>query len=83
VLSRLFAQIANEAAFALEEEIASAEDMETAMRLGFNWPRGPLGITRLIGPRRAVELLGRLESERGEAYRAAPLLQTRAKDGTA
>src|SRR4029079_11867129 len=41
VLTRLFAQIANEAAFAREEEIASPEDMETAMRLGFNWPVGP------------------------------------------
>ncbi|HEY5942765.1 MAG TPA: 3-hydroxyacyl-CoA dehydrogenase NAD-binding domain-containing protein [Solirubrobacterales bacterium] len=83
VLIRLFAQIANEAAFALEEEIASPADMETAMRLGFNWPKGPLGITKLIGPRRAVELLDRLESERGEAYRAAPLLQAQAKGETA
>ncbi len=83
VLSRLFAQIANEAAFALEEEIASPEDMETAMRLGFNWPLGPLGLTELIGPSRAVELLDRLEAEHGEAYRAAPLLRTRARGGTA
>jgi 3-hydroxybutyryl-CoA dehydrogenase len=75
VLTRLFAQIANEAAFALEEEIASPEDMETAMRLGFNWPRGPLGFTELLGPRRAVEILDRLEAEHGEAYRAAPLLR--------
>ncbi len=43
ILPRLFAQIANEAAFALEEEVASPEDMETAMRLGLNWPLGPLG----------------------------------------
>ncbi len=83
VLTRLFAQIANEAAFALDEEIASPADMETAMRLGFNWPKGPLGITKLIGPRRAVELLDRLESERGEAYRAAPLLQAQAMGETA
>lgn len=83
VLSRLFAQIANEAAFALEEEIASPEDMETAMQLGFNWPRGPLGLTRLIGPRRAVELLDRLEAEHGEAYRAAPLLRTQAQGESA
>jgi 3-hydroxybutyryl-CoA dehydrogenase len=83
VLARLFAQIANEAAFAREEEIASPEDMETAMRLGFNWPRGPLGLTKLIGPRRAVETLDRLQSESGEAYRAAPLLRTQAQGETA
>lgn len=79
VLSRLFAQIANEAAFALEEEVASPEDMETAMRLGFNWPRGPLGLTKLIGPGRAVEQLDDLAAEHGDAYRAAPLLRAQAE----
>jgi len=75
ILTRLFAQIANEAAFALEEEVASPEDMETAMKLGFNWPLGPLAITELIGPRRAVELLDLLRVEKGEAYAAAPQLR--------
>jgi 3-hydroxybutyryl-CoA dehydrogenase len=74
ILPRLFAQIANEAAFALEEEIASADDMETATRLGLNWPIGPLGITELIGAPRAVELLERLKREKGAAYAPAPLL---------
>jgi len=71
ILSRLVAQIANEAAFALEEEIGSPEDMDTAMRLGFNWPRGPLELTELIDPERAVEELLTLQRERGDAYRPA------------
>ncbi|HEX6153738.1 MAG TPA: 3-hydroxyacyl-CoA dehydrogenase NAD-binding domain-containing protein [Solirubrobacterales bacterium] len=75
ILTRLFAQIANEAAFALEEEIASPEDMETAMRLGFNWPLGPLGFAELIGPDRAADLLERLETEKGPAYAPAPRLR--------
>jgi 3-hydroxybutyryl-CoA dehydrogenase len=79
VLTRLFAQIANEAAFAREEEIASGADMETAMKLGFNWPIGPLAITELIGPRRAVETLDRLRAEHGEAYAAAPRLRAEAE----
>jgi 3-hydroxybutyryl-CoA dehydrogenase len=79
VLTRLFAQIANEAAFAREEEIASGADMETAMKLGFNWPLGPLAITELIGPRRAVEKLDRLRAEHGEAYAAAPRLRAEAE----
>lgn len=79
VLSRLIAQIANETAFALEEEIASPEDMETAMRLGFNWPLGPLGFAELIGWRRALELLERLQAEKGPAYAPAPRLRAEAE----
>ncbi|HVY96732.1 MAG TPA: 3-hydroxyacyl-CoA dehydrogenase NAD-binding domain-containing protein [Solirubrobacterales bacterium] len=75
VLDRLFAQIANEAAFALEEEVASRADMDTAMRLGFNWPRGPIEIAAELGAERAVEILAALEAEKGAAYAAAPLLK--------
>jgi 3-hydroxybutyryl-CoA dehydrogenase len=74
ILPRLLAQIANEAGFALEEEIGSPADMNTAMRLGFNWPRGPLELTELIGAGRAVALLEELREEHGEAYRPAPSL---------
>jgi 3-hydroxybutyryl-CoA dehydrogenase len=74
ILPRLIAQIANEAAFAREEEIASPADMDTAMRLGFNWPLGPLEWSGLIGADRAAGLLRELRQERGEAYRPAPLL---------
>jgi 3-hydroxybutyryl-CoA dehydrogenase len=81
VLPRLFAQIANEAAFAREEEIASPEDMDTAMRLGFNWPVGPSGFTKLIGAGRAVELLDSLEAEKGAAYRPAPRLRAAVGNG--
>jgi 3-hydroxybutyryl-CoA dehydrogenase len=81
VLPRLFAQIANEAAFALEEQIASPEDMNTAMKLGFNWPVGPVAITELIGGRRAVYLLDSLRAEKGGAYAAAPRLRAEAEGG--
>jgi 3-hydroxybutyryl-CoA dehydrogenase len=81
ILPRLFAQIANEAAFALEEEVASPEDMETAMRLGLNWPLGPLGIAELLGAGSAMRLLTQLESERGAAYAPAPLLHQAAEQG--
>jgi 3-hydroxybutyryl-CoA dehydrogenase len=81
VLPRLFAQIANEAAFALEEEIASPADMETAMRLGLNWPLGPLGLAEKIGSGSAVELLAELEREQGGAYASAPLLRRAANQG--
>jgi 3-hydroxybutyryl-CoA dehydrogenase len=81
VLSRLLAQIANETAFALEERVASPEDMETAMRLGLNWPLGPLGLAEKIGASAAVELLTTLEREKGGAYTPAPLLRRAAEQG--
>jgi 3-hydroxybutyryl-CoA dehydrogenase len=74
ILPRLFAQIANEAAFALEEDVGSPADMDTAMRLGFNWPRGPLELTDLIGFGKAAGLLEELRERNGDAYRAAPRL---------
>jgi 3-hydroxybutyryl-CoA dehydrogenase len=81
ILSRLFAQIANETAFALEEGVASPADMETAMRLGLNWPRGPLALAETIGAAGAVELLEELEREQGPAYAQAPLLRLAAEQG--
>ena len=41
VLGRIVCQLVNEAHFALGAGIAAAEDIDTAMRLGFNYPRGP------------------------------------------
>ena len=75
VLGRILCQIVNEAHFAVGREIAGADDVDTAMRLGFNWPRGPFEWTALLGPRRVVQVLGELRSELGEErYRLAPLL---------
>ncbi len=44
------------------------------MRLGFNWPLGPLELTEMIGPERAAGLLAELQGEHGDAYRASPHL---------
>jgi 3-hydroxybutyryl-CoA dehydrogenase len=76
ILPRLIAQIANEASFALEEEVGAPADMDTAMRLGFNWPLGPLELTELIGRERAAALLEELRAAHGDAYAPAPGLVT-------
>jgi 3-hydroxybutyryl-CoA dehydrogenase len=78
VLSRLFAQIANETAFALEAEIAAPADMDTAMQLGLNWPLGPLELAAKLGPERAVAILDELRDEKGDAYLVAPRLRAEA-----
>jgi 3-hydroxybutyryl-CoA dehydrogenase len=75
VLTRLGATIANEACFALGERVASADDINTAMRLGYNWPIGPLEWGERLGWSRARGVLEELRELRGEAYRPAPALR--------
>jgi 3-hydroxybutyryl-CoA dehydrogenase len=81
ILVRLAAAIANEGCFALAEGVASSEDINTAMRLGFNWPLGPLEWGELLGWARALETLEALRVLHGEAYRPAPLLREKAAGG--
>jgi 3-hydroxybutyryl-CoA dehydrogenase len=75
ILGRIGAQIANEACFALGEGVASAEDIDTAMRFGFNWPLGPLAWGERMGWSRALGTLEELRELHGDGYRAAPLLR--------
>jgi 3-hydroxybutyryl-CoA dehydrogenase len=79
VLTRLGSTIANEACFALGEQVASEEDINTAMRLGYNWPIGSLEWGERLGWSRALGVLEELRELQGEAYRPAPLLRERAR----
>ncbi len=83
VLGRIVAQLVNEAHFALDAGVASAEDMDTAMRLGFNYPRGPFEWCEAIGPQRVLAILDALHAGLGEErYRAAPALRRAASAQT-
>ncbi len=80
-LGRIVCQIVNEASFALQKGIGSAPDVDTAMRLGFNYPRGPIEWGEAIGLDHALGLLDALHSEVGEErYRASPLLRAAVAD---
>lgn len=79
VLIRLGSTIANEACFALGEQVASEEDINTAMRLGYNWPIGSLEWGERLGWSRALGVLEELRELQGEAYRPARLLRERAR----
>ncbi len=84
VFPRIFAMIVNEAAFALGEGVASAEDIDIALRLGANYPDGPLTLARRAGPDVLMALLEGLHRETGdERYRAAPHLRSLLAGGTA
>lgn len=81
VLGRIICQIVNEAHFAVGQGIASANDVDTAMRLGFNYPRGPFEWADAIGPGRVVSVLDEMRSQLGEErYRVAPLLRRVARE---
>ncbi len=76
ILPRILSALINEAAFALEEGIAAPADIDTALRLGLNYPRGPLEWADLLGLDRVVTVLDGLHAYYGEdRYRVAPLLR--------
>jgi 3-hydroxyacyl-CoA dehydrogenase len=76
VLGRIVCQLINEACFAVGEGVGTPEDLDTALRLGFNHPRGPFQWLEEIGPERVLAVLASLGSELGEErYRAAPYLR--------
>lgn len=66
VLARTLVAIINEAALALGENVAEPEAIDTAMRLGTNYPHGPLEWAEKIGRRTCRFLLDTLERHGGE-----------------
>jgi 3-hydroxyacyl-CoA dehydrogenase len=76
VLGRIVSQLVNEACFAVGEGIGAPQDVDTALRLGFNHPHGPFEWARQIGPPTVLATLDALRSELGQdRYRAAPVLR--------
>ena len=76
IAPRLIACLANEAAFALMEGVAGAPDIDTAMALGVNYPRGPLAWANEVGLDRILAVLEHLQEHTGDdCYRPCPLLR--------
>ncbi|RMG72241.1 MAG: 3-hydroxyacyl-CoA dehydrogenase [Bacteroidetes bacterium] len=82
VTPRVLAMIINEACTLVQEGTASPGDIDAAMRLGTNYPLGPLAWAAAIGPEHLVELLDLLRQETGEGrFRVAPLLRNLLRRG--
>jgi len=82
VLPRIVCNLVNEAAYALMEGVATHADIDLAMQLGTNHPRGPLAWADLIGIPQVVSILEALGREFGTAqYHPAPLLKQYARAG--
>ncbi|MBM4165389.1 MAG: hypothetical protein FJ218_00430 [Ignavibacteria bacterium] len=76
VLPRIVCMLVNESFFALQEEIATPEAIDTAMKLGTNYPFGPIEWGEKIGYENVVAVLSALHRELGDdRYRISPLLR--------
>lgn len=75
-VNRILCPMINEAVFALQEGLASAEDIDVGMRLGANHPIGPLALADLIGLDTMLAVMEVFyQSFNDPKYRAAPLLK--------
>ena len=81
ITSRINAMIGNEAFYMLQEGIASAADIDKALKLGLNHPMGPFELVDMVGLDTRLSILEYLHKSLGEKYRPAPLLVQYVKSG--
>ena len=82
VVMRTVAMLANEAADAIMQGVASVQDVDVAMQKGVNYPRGPVEWADAIGVARVRNVLANLRNHYGEErYRISPLIERRHTSG--
>jgi 3-hydroxybutyryl-CoA dehydrogenase len=81
ITSRINAMIGNEAFYMLEAGIASAEDIDKALKLGLNHPMGPFELVDLVGLDVRLSILEYLHRTLGEKFRPCPLLEQYVREG--
>ena len=81
ITSRINAMIGNEAFYMLQEGIATAADIDKALKLGLNHPMGPFELVDLVGLDTRLSILEYLHKSLGDKYRPAPLLVQYVKAG--
>ncbi|HSF01925.1 MAG TPA: 3-hydroxyacyl-CoA dehydrogenase NAD-binding domain-containing protein, partial [Solirubrobacterales bacterium] len=81
ITSRINAMIGNEAFYILEAGVASARDIDKALKLGLNHPMGPFELVDLVGLDTRLSVLEFLHKSLGEKYRPCPLLVQHVKAG--
>jgi 3-hydroxybutyryl-CoA dehydrogenase len=81
ITTRVNASIGNEAFYMLMEGVASARDIDKALKLGLNHPMGPFELVDLVGLDTRLSILEYLHRSLGEKYRPCPLLAQYVKAG--
>lgn len=79
ISARIIAMIINEAYFALEEKVSTESEIDTAMKLGTNYPYGPFEWAHKIGIKNVFALLKKL-AEQDSRYQPSTLLQKSAEN---
>ncbi len=75
VTTRVNAMIGNEAFYMLQEGVASARDIDKALKLGLNHPMGPFELGDLVGLDTRLSILRFLHRTLGDKFRPCPLLE--------
>ena len=75
VTSRINAMIGNEAFYMLQEGVATARDIDKALKLGLNHPMGPFELVDLVGLDTRLSILRFLHRTLGDKFRPCPLLE--------
>lgn len=75
VVTRIGQAMMAEAVRCLEQGVASAEDIDRGMRLGYNYPMGPLELIDLIGVDTELRVMQSMFEEMGETFRPSPLMK--------
>lgn len=81
VVNRILIPMVNEGVGILADGVASAEDIDTAMKLGANHPMGPLALGDLIGLDVCLAIMEVLHAEFGDKYKPHPLLRKMVRAG--
>jgi 3-hydroxybutyryl-CoA dehydrogenase len=81
ITSRINAMIGNEAFYMLEAGIASAADIDKALKLGLNHPMGPFEMVDLVGLDTRLSILKYLHSTLGEKFKPCPLMEKYVAEG--
>ena len=81
ITTRINAMIGNEAFYMLQDGVASARDIDKALKLGLNHPMGPFELVDLVGLDTRLSILKYLHSTLGEKFRPCPLLEEHVAKG--
>jgi len=81
IVNRVLIPALNEAIYLVHEGIADQEDIDKAIKLGLNWPMGPITLLDYLGLDTTLSITEVLQREFGDKYRACPLLRQMVRAG--